>query len=148
MVRRTGPLPLCFLDTVACGRAAVRGAALVTDARTVPIELRVTDPLAPTRVQSAAYGAALEEHAAVDLLAVPLLRALREDVSVVLVRAPRLLRLQERVAEPVVRLGRQEDLVPIDGAEEPGFLLSARDERFPSVVALGPRGRHEETRGA
>ncbi len=148
MVKRVGPLRLCFLDVLPTASRGVRGVALVTDARTVPVELRITDPLTPTRVQRASYGASFDEHAVLDLVAVPLLRALREEVSLVLVRAPRLLRVQERVDMPVLWVGRQEDLVPIADAEEPGFLLAARDERFPPVIALGYRGRHDETRAA
>lgn len=121
---------------------------LVTDARTVPLEFRVTDPVQPTPLHRALYGASLGDHAEIDLVALPLLRALREDASLVLVRTPRLLRLQERITVPVLWLGRQEDLVPMADAEEPGFLLAARDDRFPAVVALGFRGRHDETRSA
>lgn len=148
MVKRVGPLRLCFLDALPASARGVRGVALVTDARTVPVELRITDPLTPTRMQRAAYGAAFDEHALLDLVAAPLLRALREEISLVLVRSPRLLRAQERVAVPVLWVGRQEDLIPIPDAEEPGFLLAARDERFPPVIALGYQGRHEETRSA
>jgi hypothetical protein len=148
MVKRAGPLRLAFLDVLAAADGGQRGAALVTDARTVPVELRVTDPLAPTPIQRTLYGASFEEHAVLDLVALPLLRALREEISLVLVRAPRLLRIQERVPVPVLWVGRQEHLQPIGDAEEPGFLLASRDDRFPAVVALGFRGRHDETRSA
>jgi hypothetical protein len=148
MGARAGPLRLCFLDVLPAPPAGARGVALVTDARTVPVELRITDPLVPTRAQRTVYGASFDEHAVIDLIAAPLLRALREEVNLVLVRAPRLLRVQERVDTPVLWVGRQEDLVPIPDAEEPGFLLAARDERFPPLVALGYRGRHEATRSA
>ncbi len=148
LVRRAGPLRLAFLDIVVGAEQQRRGAALVTDARTVPLEFRVTDPVQPTPLHRALYGASLRDHGDIDLVAVPLLRALREEVGVVLVRAPHLLRLQERLGVPVLWVGRQEDLVPMIDAEEPGFLLAARDERFPAVVALGFRGRHDETRAA
>lgn len=146
MVKRAGPLRLTFLDLLETKDRGVRAVALVTDARTVPVELRVTDPLTPNRLQRTVYGASFDEHAVLDLMAVPLLRALREETSMVLVRSPRLLRMQDRIATPVLWLGRQDDLVAIPDAEEPGFLLTARDDRFAAVVALGYRGRHEETR--
>jgi hypothetical protein len=139
---------LAFLDLVNGAGSQRRGAVLVTDARTVPVEFRVTDPVQPTALHRALYGASLDDHAEFDLVALPLLRALREDVAVVLIRAPRLLRLQDRITVPVVWVGRQEDLVPMADAEEPGFLLAARDDRFPPVVALGFRGHHDETRSA
>ncbi|MEZ5964953.1 MAG: hypothetical protein R3F56_14045 [Planctomycetota bacterium] len=148
MVQRAAHLRLTFLDLLEVGGRGVRGIALVTDARTVPVELRVTDPVVPTQWQRALYGAAFDDHAVLDLVALPLVRALREESAMLLVRAPRLLRVQERVSMPVLWLGRQDDLVPIADAEEPGFLLAARDNRFPPVVALGFRGRHEETRVA
>lgn len=148
MVKRAGPLRLTFLDLLETRGRGVRGIALVTDARTVPVELRTTDPVVPTRWQRTVYGASFDDHVVLDLMAVPLLRALREESEMVLVRSPRLLRVQERVATPVLWLGRQDDLVSIADAEEPGFLLAARDDRFPAVVALGYRGRHDETRVA
>jgi len=148
VVKRAGPLRLTFLDLVACPSDGTRGVALVTDARTVPVELRVTDPLAPTRLQRTLYGAALDDHVLADLVVMPLLRALREEVTMVLVRSPRLLRVQERAEVPVLWLGRRDELVPMPDADEPGFLLTARDDRFPPVVALGFRGRHEDTRAA
>lgn len=137
---------LCFLTVVAAGRAGSRGAALVTDAETVPVEFRVTDPIRAEPAHRVLYGAALDHHLLVDLIGVPLLRALREEVSHVLVREPRLLRLQERASVPVLWVGREDDLVPMPDADEPGFLLAG--PAAPPVVVLGYRGRHEETRAA
>lgn len=148
MVKRAGPLRLAFLDLHEVAANGVRGVVLVTDARTVPVEFRVTEPVRVSRLQRTLYGASFDDHAVLDLVAQPLLRALREEVNIVLVRSPRLLRVQERVLPPVLWVGHESDLVPMPDADEPGFLLAARDERFPPVIALGFRGRHDDTRSA
>jgi hypothetical protein len=99
---------LCFLDAVCFDAGALRGAVLVTDERTRPLEFRVTDPVAPTELQRLLCGAAFDEHVLGELIGAPLLASLRENVDLVLVRDQRLLVVQDATPQPVLWLGRDE----------------------------------------
>lgn len=59
--------------------AAIRGAILVTDASTKPLEFRVTAPIRPTNLQKTLYGKILDEHLAVELISLPLLDSLNDN---------------------------------------------------------------------
>ena len=108
-------MKLCFLDAVPVGKGALRGAALVTDTRTRPLEFRVTDPVVVDELQRVLYGVVLDEHVLGELCGLPLLEALREKPDCVLVRDQGLLSLQSSRQEPVVWIGRDEDAA--DGPE-------------------------------
>lgn len=115
-------MKLCFLEALPLDDGAVRGCALVTDARTRPLEFRVTDPVVASELQRILYGAILDEHVLGDLCALPLLEALREVPDCILVRDQALLSLQSAREEPVLWIGRDEEAVPADGAA-PGVVL-------------------------
>src|SRR4028118_1537774 len=66
--------------------AAIRGAVLVADCDTKPLEFRVTAPVRPTLFQKTLYGELLDEHILVELIAVPLLAELKEKPQIILVR--------------------------------------------------------------
>ena len=106
---------LCFLDAVPVGDGALRGAALVTDVRTRPLEFRVTDPVRVDALQRTLYGAVLDEAVLGELCGLPLLAALRETPDCVLVRDQALLALQSSRSEPVVWLGRDADATTAEG---------------------------------
>jgi hypothetical protein len=115
-------MKLCFLDALPLGDGAVRGCALVTDARTRPLEFRVTEPVVASELQRVLYGAVLDEHVLGDLCAIPLLEALREDFDCILVRDQALLSLQASRAEPVLWIGR-DDEGPQTADGKPGIVL-------------------------
>jgi hypothetical protein len=115
-------MKLCFLDALPLDDGVVRGAALVTDARTRPLEFRVTEPVVASDLQRILYGAILDEHVLGDLCAIPLLEAMREEPDCVLVRDQALLSLQSVRAEPVLWIGRDEDGAPREGGA-PGIVL-------------------------
>ncbi|MFO1052917.1 MAG: hypothetical protein U1F36_11945 [Planctomycetota bacterium] len=106
---------LCFLASVPVGDGALRGAALVTDTKTRPLEFRVTDPVVVDDLQRTLYGAVLDEHLIGELCGLPLLQALREQPDCVLVQDQALLALQSARTEPVVWLGRDEEASEQDG---------------------------------
>lgn len=104
--------------------AVVRGAVLVTDEHTKPVEFRVTSPVRPTSFQRTLYGDVLQEHILVELVGVPLLSALKESPSVVIVRDPLFLGVNSKQDIPVVRLYR-EDEVSAGGDSNPEPLHAA-----------------------
>jgi hypothetical protein len=108
---------LAFLDAHRFADHSVRGAVLVTDERTRPLEFRVTEPIAPDVLQQMLFGAVLDEHLLGDLCGVPLLDALREEPSYVLVRDQALLSLQAVRDERILWVGRD------DGDQSGGVVL-------------------------
>lgn len=84
--------------------SAIRGAILVTDDQTKPLEFRVTAPIRPTSFQKTLYGDILIEHILVELVTVPLLNTLSKKPDIVVVRDPLFLAANERQNIPVVRI--------------------------------------------
>lgn len=105
-------MKVCFLEALPLDDGAVRGCALVTDARTRPLEFRVTEPVVASELQRILYGAVVDEHVLGDLCAVPLLEALREEPDCVLVRAEALLSLHAPRGVPLLWIGRDADAEP------------------------------------
>ena len=83
---------------------ALRGASLVTDRRTRPIEFRCTTPVRPTVYQRTLYGRILEEYLFVDLIGLPLITTTREHVDLVLVDDARFLDARPSSDVPIVHL--------------------------------------------
>lgn len=108
-------MKLCFLDASPTPGGVVRGCALVTDARTRPLEFRVTEPVVASDLQGILYGAVYDEHVLGDLCAIPLLEALREAPDCILVRDQALLGLQSARAEPVLWIGRDDEADEVEG---------------------------------
>lgn len=88
---------------------AIRGAILVTDKDTNPIEFRVTAPVRPTNLQTTLYGELLDEHIAVKLLGDSLLNAVEQKPDLVIVRDPLFLRLNIEQSIPTIRLVREDE---------------------------------------
>lgn len=109
--------------------AALRGAILVTDHQTKPMEFRVTAPVHPTNFQKTLYGDILTEHILVELVTVPLLSALGKKPTIIIVRDPLFLGANERQDIPIVRVYKDgearfagikaEPLTSIGGKYEP-----------------------------
>ena len=84
--------------------AAVRGAILVTNEQTKPLEFRVTGPVRPTNFQKTLYGEVLMDHILVELLARSLFDALDQKPDIVIVREPLFLGANDIQTIPVVRI--------------------------------------------
>src|SRR5664280_540517 len=76
---------------------AIRGAFLLTDMDTKPVEFRCTNPIRPTTLQTVLYGQMLQRHLMVELIGVPLVNSLKQPPSVILVQEPDLLWLRSKV---------------------------------------------------
>lgn len=94
---------LAFLDLVKFeDGAAIRGGCLVTDARTRPMEFRVSGAIRPTNLQTVLYGDTLQEYICVELIGLPILKALDTDPDLILVRDAEFLKLRPQVDIPVL----------------------------------------------
>jgi len=82
----------------------IRGAVLVTDSNTKPLEFRVTSPIRPTAFQRTLYGEVLDEHILVELVAVPLLNSLKEKPKLIIVQESLFLDINQKQDIPIVRL--------------------------------------------
>ena len=72
---------------------AFRGAVLLTEEQTVPLEFYLTDPLRPNPLQRLLYGAIFEEYLKFEVFGKPLLSNLSTRPDIVLVRESTLLHL-------------------------------------------------------
>jgi hypothetical protein len=97
---------------------AIRGASLVTDEKTRPIEFRCTSPIRPNDYQRTLYGNTLDEYIFVDLIGMPLIGATKENVDLVLVDDERFLSVRPRVDVPVILLLRS-----MEDTEVPAVVL-------------------------
>ena len=89
---------------------AIRGALLVADCDTKPLEFRVTAPVRPTLFQKTLYGELLDEHILVELIAVPLLAELKEKPQIILVRDPLFLGINAKQMIPTVLILKENEL--------------------------------------
>ncbi len=79
-----------------------RGAVLVTDGDTYPLEIRYSDEIKLTKLEKLAYGLRLKEGAVVSKIAKPLLSSIKASPSLVIVNDQDLLRLQKVFSNVVI----------------------------------------------
>ena len=77
------------------------GAALVVDAKGIPLEFRCSVPVRPSAIQTALYGAPIRDHIAFNLCGQPLLGSLKTNPELCLVESEAEFTLQEHVSIPV-----------------------------------------------
>jgi len=101
----TNDIKLTFLSSSRFeNNSAIRGAVLMTDSNTKPLEFRVTSPIRPTAFQRMLYGEVLDEHILVELVAVPLLNSLKEKSNLIIVQERLFLDVNRKQDVLVVRL--------------------------------------------
>jgi len=100
--------------------ASYRGAILITDDWSKPLEFRCTAPVKPNAVQRTLYGQTLLPHVLVELIGAPLLQAVQERPEVIVIQESLFFDLRHKTDTPVVRLRRQGADVKLssDGAEK------------------------------
>ena len=116
----------------------VRGAFLLTDAATKPLEFRCTNPIRPTQLQTMLYGDILEEYILVELIGQPLVKSAKEAPSLVLVSDAKFLQLRTKMGVPVVLITKEER---IDAGESSGVfqMLNSVSGKFdPVVISVNP----------
>jgi hypothetical protein len=112
---------------------AVRGAFLMTDAQTRPLEFRCTNAIRPTPLQSMLYGGILDEYIQVELIGKPLVASTRDKPQLILVEDSKLLSLRPKVETPIAWLSKEERI----GQDQNGdryHLLNSPSGRFEAVV--------------
>ncbi|MGE5498949.1 MAG: hypothetical protein ACM3Q2_12790 [Syntrophothermus sp.] len=101
---------IAFLETYSFDdKSGIMGAILVTDPDTKPLEFRVTAPIKPTSFQKTLYGNVLSEHILVELIALPLLGAIKDDIDLILVRDPLFLGINNKQGVRAIRLYTEEE---------------------------------------
>ena len=93
---------LAFVDISVFDDGSIRGGILVTDMETRPYEFRVTTPVKPTSMQRILYGKTLSEYVYGELIAFPLVKAVKEKISLVVVKNENLLIMRPKISLPVV----------------------------------------------
>lgn len=88
---------------------AIRGAILITDDQTKPIEFRVTSPIRPTALQKTLYGKILFEHILVELVALPLLSSIKQKPNILIVRDPIFLNANGKQDKIIVRIFKEDE---------------------------------------
>ncbi|HUJ32759.1 MAG TPA: hypothetical protein VLY23_15865 [Candidatus Acidoferrum sp.] len=113
----------------------VRGAFLLTDSDTKPLEFRTTSPIRPSALQSMLYGSTLQQHIMVELIGIPLLNSLKDRPHLILVRDPEFLPLRPKIEIPTIQL-MKEEAIPVSGSSEQSAdqLLSSPSGRFEPLV--------------
>lgn len=116
---------------------AIRGAFLLTDGDTRPLEFRCTNPIRPSTLQTVLYGDSLQQHILIELIGLPLVNAVKQQANLVVVKEPELLHLRPRIQIPLVQVAK-EDSIPISSAGDaaPTALLSSTSGRFDPVILL------------
>lgn len=112
--------------------AAIRGAVLVADCDTKPLEFRVTAPVRPTLFQKTLYGELLDEHILVELIAVPLLAELKEKPQIILVREPLFLGINAKQMIATVLILKEDELQ--FGKNIPTAQLDSANSENPSLI--------------
>lgn len=85
---------------------AYRGAILVTDEWSKPLEFRCTAPVRPTQLQRTLYGKSLLPHVLTELIGAPLISSVREKPQVILIADEAYFDVRHKIAAPVVRVAR------------------------------------------
>jgi hypothetical protein len=94
---------IAFLDLASFDDgAAFRGACLVTDAHTQPVEFRVSGAIRPTKLQKMLYGESLHRYICIDLVGLPIMQTLEIKPLVLLVRDAEFLKLRPLINIPVL----------------------------------------------
>jgi hypothetical protein len=116
---------------------AIRGAFLLTDTDTKPLEFRCTNPIRPTSLQTVLYGQMLQRHIMVELIGMPLVNSLKQQPSVVLVQDGDFLWLRPKLASPVILLTKETSIATEgDGVGNRTAMLSSNSGKFDPVVLV------------
>ena len=83
---------------------AYRGAILVTDDWSKPLEFRCTAPVRPTPLQRTLYGKSLLPHILTELVGLPLINSVKERPQLVLISEEAFFDLRHKLPLPVIRI--------------------------------------------
>ncbi len=114
---------------------AYRGAILITDEWSKPIEFRCTAPVRPTALQRTLYGKSLLPHILSELIGEPLVGSVREKPELIFITADAYFDLRCKISIPVLKIRRKN-----------GGAKSEADERgkIKAVLLESASGRFEQ----
>lgn len=95
-------LKIGFVALQESGERGYRGALLVTDRYSTPVEFRCTSAVNPTRMQRILYGKTLLPHIALRLVALPLIEAVSVKPGILVVQERVFLALRDLLNQPVL----------------------------------------------
>lgn len=130
---------------------ALRGAALVTDAATEPVEFRCTSAIRPTLLQRTLWGKRLDGYIASRLVGKPLLDALSNSVALVVVRKPEFVELRTLIGIPLVQLLKNQELSmasPVSSATDNDDILQSAGGQFEPIVLKVHRQHPDDRKSA
>ncbi len=136
-----------FLVVRAGGDGTYVGGLMVTDASGLPVDFRYTDPVTPTRLQRALYGAVLDRYLRSEVVLRTLLDALDAPPSLLIVDDPAL--LEEAIDGfplALVAASKADPIGPAGARSGEGtgtFLLQAGSAAHPVRVSLPAGSPHE-----
>ena len=115
---------------------AYRGALLVVDGESKPLEFRCTAPVHPTDLQRTLYGASLLPHILTDLIGSPLISTAREKLGVIIITDAAFFDVRLKISTPVIRIIRADgkDAKHADGTRSQSLLLQSASGKFDHVM--------------
>jgi hypothetical protein len=122
-------LLLCYLQCPTDAAGGFLGAALLTDYRARPQHFAYVQPVKPTKMQRILYGATLDEHIKVDVIAKKLWDGLPKSPDIVFVDSPDLLAVRRVVGVPTAFVA----VIP-DSEVNPTSLTRLRYDVGPNVA--------------
>jgi hypothetical protein len=108
-----------------------RGAILVTDEWSKPLEFRCTAPVRPTQLQRTLYGKSLLPHVLTELIGEPLISSVREEPQLILIADEAYFDVRHKISAPVIRVNR-----PVIRVDHPDNSKNTKKEQPPSKSLL------------
>ncbi len=114
---------------------AYRGAILVTDECSKPLEFRCTAPVRPTQLQRTLYGKSLLPHILTELIGGPLITSVREKPQLILIADEAYFDVRRKVSFPVIHVSRATEsrAQQQDRAKSKSLLLQCASGKFAQV---------------
>jgi hypothetical protein len=106
---------------------AYRGAILVTDEWSKPLEFRCTAPVRPTPLQRTLYGKSLLPHLLTELIGKPLINSIHEKPQLILIADEAFFDVRHKFSVPVIRIAKPQ------GSKSKALLIQSASGKFDQV---------------
>ncbi len=106
---------------------AYRGAILVTDEWSKPLEFRCTAPVRPNQLQRTLYGKSLLPHVLTELIGNPLLNSIQEKPQLILIADEAYFDVRHKISVPVIRIAKP------SGSKSKALLIQSASGKFDQV---------------
>lgn len=103
---------------------AYRGAILITDEWSKPLEFRCTAPVRPTQLQRTLYGKSLLPHILTELIGAPLISSSREKPQIILITDEAYFDVRHKTSSLVIRVTKT------NNSKSKGLLLQSASGKF------------------